>query len=185
MNERFLWSRIIGAVVADRLGIPAAEAEAGSGLNRVNHIIVLYLENHSFDNLLGAFPGANGLAQNSTTFVQRDRDGVPYRVLPSVQGPFDVGSNPADVRPIPLSPLPNEPFAIDGVDPRVTVATTTRGLTHLFYTNRTQINKGANDWFAPLSDAGGLTMGYYGQAAMEQTHLWKAARTGVVLDNFF
>ena len=102
-----------------------------------------------------------------------------------MKGPFDVPGNPPDVRAIALDPLPNRPFAIDAVDPRVSLATTTRGLTHLFYTNRAQINGGANDRFALLSDAGGFTMGYYGGSAMDQTELWKAARDGILFDNFF
>jgi hypothetical protein len=63
----------------------------------------------------------------------------------------------------------------------MTLATTTRGLTHLFYTDRAQINGGTNDLFALLSDAGGFTMGYYSRAAMEQTELWRAARDGMLV----
>ena len=29
----------------------------------INHTIVIFLENHTFDNLYGKFPGANGLDQ--------------------------------------------------------------------------------------------------------------------------
>jgi hypothetical protein len=36
---------------------------SASGINKINHIIVIYLENHSFDNLYGEFPGANGPLQ--------------------------------------------------------------------------------------------------------------------------
>jgi phospholipase C len=32
------------------------------GLKKIDHILVIYLENRSFDNLYGLFPGANGLA---------------------------------------------------------------------------------------------------------------------------
>ncbi|MEO6851958.1 MAG: alkaline phosphatase family protein, partial [Mucilaginibacter sp.] len=37
-----------------------------TGINKVNHVVVIYLENHSFDNLYGQFAGANGLS-NATT----------------------------------------------------------------------------------------------------------------------
>jgi len=30
-------------------------------IHKINHVVVIYLENHSFDNLYGEFPGANGL----------------------------------------------------------------------------------------------------------------------------
>ncbi|TMH14896.1 MAG: acid phosphatase, partial [Betaproteobacteria bacterium] len=37
-----------------------------SGLARIDHIVVVYAENRSFDNLYGMFPGANGIA-NATS----------------------------------------------------------------------------------------------------------------------
>ena len=33
---------------------------SSASLSSINHVVVLYLENHSFDNLYGEFPGANG-----------------------------------------------------------------------------------------------------------------------------
>jgi phospholipase C len=179
------WLRIAaGALLAGLLAAgPAVSAD--NRLASVSHIVVLYMENRSFDNLLGAFPGASGMEPGRPSVLQRDASGTPYEVLPEAKGPFDVPGNPPEVRAIELEPLLNRPFAIDGVDPRVSLATTTRGLTHLFYTNRAQINGGANDQFALLSDAGGFTMGYYSRAAMEQTELWKAARDGILFDNFF
>src|SRR6185369_3204487 len=35
--------------------------QAPRGLDAIDHIIVIYAENRSFDNLYGLFPGANGL----------------------------------------------------------------------------------------------------------------------------
>ena len=32
-------------------------------VDRIDHIVVIYLENRSFDNLFGLFPGADGIAQ--------------------------------------------------------------------------------------------------------------------------
>ncbi|WP_052763911.1 alkaline phosphatase family protein, partial [Microvirga massiliensis] len=61
----------------------------------------------------------------------------------------------------------------------------TRDLIHAFYTHRTQIHGGKNDWFALFSDAKGLTMGYYSAAAMKDTNLWKLAQRYTLLDNFF
>jgi phospholipase C len=184
MSKLTRGSSVVCAALALLIAIGSA-AEATSALNAVTHIIVLYLENHSFDNLLGNFPGANNLTRAAHSAVQRDRNGIAYTVLPDAEGPFDIDGNPPDVRAIRLPELPNKPFAIDGISPNVTIHTVTRGLTHLFYTNRAQINGGANDRFALLSDAGGLTMGYYSARAMEQTNLWRAAREGVLFDNFF
>jgi len=33
-----------------------------SEVNKIKHVVVIYLENHSFDNLYGQFPGADGLS---------------------------------------------------------------------------------------------------------------------------
>jgi phospholipase C len=185
MGHAMTWWRILAGTLAAGLFVSGSAAGAQSRLDRISHILVLYMENRSFDHLLGAFPGANGVDRAGPSALQRDANGDPYRVLPDVKGPFDALGNPPDVRAIALDPLPNRPFAIDAVDPRVSLATTTRGLTHLFYTNRAQINGGANDRFALLSDAGGFTMGHYSRSAMDQTELWKAARDGILFDNFF
>jgi phospholipase C len=184
VSHQTRWSWIAGATAALLISLPSV-AQANSGLSKISHIIVLYLENHSFDNLLGTFPGANNLTRAGPSAIQRDQNGTAYRVLPNPEGPFDVEGNPPDVRAITIGELPNGSFVIDSVNPKVTIGTVTRGLTHLFYTNRAQINGGANDRFALLSEAGGLTMGYYSASAMKQTNLWKAAQEGVLFDNFF
>ena len=60
------------------------KATAGS-INSVNHVVVIYLENHSFDNLYGSFEGANGIANAKTeNITQVDANGVAYTTLPTV-----------------------------------------------------------------------------------------------------
>src|SRR5207237_781343 len=47
-------------------------------LGQIDTIVVIYAENHSFDNLYGLFPGANGIANaQPEQTVQRDHDGTP------------------------------------------------------------------------------------------------------------
>ena len=42
---------------------PATVSAGGvNQLGKINHIVVIYEENHSFDNLYGLWPGVNGLA---------------------------------------------------------------------------------------------------------------------------
>src|SRR3712207_9497004 len=48
----------------------------------INHIVVIYLENHTYDNLYGKFPGANGLDQPEAQIPQVDKNGVVYSTLP-------------------------------------------------------------------------------------------------------
>src|SRR5262249_17712293 len=60
-----------------RLGVENLEARVvptGDPLQQIDHFIVIYQENWSFDGLYGSFPGANGIASASTTsLTQRDR----------------------------------------------------------------------------------------------------------------
>src|SRR5712691_4665704 len=53
-----------------------------NGLQKINHIVVIYQENWSFDSLYGKFPGANGFDQAATTTPQVDKNGQAYASLP-------------------------------------------------------------------------------------------------------
>ena len=161
---------------------------APQGIEKLTHMVVLYLENRSFDNLFGEFPDADGIANAGSAATQLDRDGNRYDVLPPVIRPFKSTQNPDWISEIPiLDNLPNKPFAIDGIRPGVTVWTNTNDLQHLFYANQAQIHGGRNDWFVAYTnrEAGGLPMGYYSRAAMQATTLWRLASDYTLLDNFF
>ena len=65
--------------------LPPAEPGRPDGddqLQKINHIVVIYEENHSFDNLYGGWEGVNG-PQNATAsqLTQVDQNGVPYSCL--------------------------------------------------------------------------------------------------------
>ncbi len=174
------------AAVASALVAETAIAQSASGLDKLTHILVLYMENRSFDNMFGEFPGANGLSKAGEAAVQRGRDGKAYTVLPAAKGPFHVPQNPEALAKIEaLDDLPNKPFPIVGIRPGVKADTPTRDLIHAFYTNRSQIHGGKNDRFALFSNAGGLSMGYYGADDLKETKLWKLASANTLLDNFF
>ena len=64
---------------------------APAGLNQIETIVVLYLENRSFDHLFGNLPDANGLANAGATAIQVDADGKPYDELPD---PLDLRKKP-------------------------------------------------------------------------------------------
>ena len=63
---------------------PTRQAAASSRepMQRIQHLVVIYAENHSFDNLYGLFPGADGIA-NATAEqrTQLDHDGKPLPEL--------------------------------------------------------------------------------------------------------
>lgn len=146
------------------------------GLDKIGHIVVLYLENRSFDNLYGLFPGANGIANAQDTATQTDLDGKPYDKLPLV---MNVNIKPPVVDNRFPDALPNKPFAADkfaGIDQ------TTGDLVHRFYQQQSQINGGKMDRFAAISDGGGLAMSYYDGSSLP---MWSYAKKYVLMDNFF
>jgi phospholipase C len=148
------------------LGGRAGRSDA-SDLSRVNHVVIIYLENRSFDNLYGEFDDADGFRGARNVAPQVDRGGVPYRVLPQSPGtPF-----PAD--------LPNAPFDIGRFVPP---SMATRDLVHRFYHEQAQINRGRMDRFVAVSDALGLTMGYYHTAELPLATL---AKEFTLCDRFF
>jgi len=146
-------------------------------LQRIDHVIVIYAENRSFDNLYGLYPGANGIANASQeSKTQLDRDGTPLEKLPPVwQKEHDV--------PDPAFPtLANGPFRIDGPPVNLPLSQRTRDLVHRFYQNQEQIAGGKMNHFAEVSDAGGLAMGYYDGSVLP---MWKLAQEYTLADNFF
>lgn len=154
-----------------------AFAEDSVPFGKINHFLVIYMENRSFDNLYGAFPGAEGLAQApAANTVQVDKAGHPYETLPQA---IDTNQKPpaADKR-FPAN-LPNKPFPIDAYVP---IDQMTGDLVHRFYQQQLQIDGGKMDKFAAWSDAAGLSMGYYDGSKMA---LWSVAREYTLADHFF
>ncbi len=47
----------------------------GSTNSPITHLIILMMQNHSFDNLFGTYPGANGLNASLPSYTQVDADG--------------------------------------------------------------------------------------------------------------
>jgi phospholipase C len=152
-------------------GAPAAtnaNALGGKqGLEKLQHIVVIYLENHSFDNLYGEFPGASGISNAGDHARQVDRSGKPYTVLPRPPG----NAFPAN--------LPNAPFNIEQYVP---INAKTPDLVHRFYQEQAQIDDGRMDRFAAISDAKGLVMGYYHTRNLP---LAAEAAKNTLCDNFF
>ncbi len=167
----------IATHVALAQGVPGTIAS-------IETVVVIYAENHSFDNLYGSFPGADGL-QNITTgkFLQVDRDDSVLKELPPVwDGLTGKGANPT-VTQAQTEHLPNKPFAID--DPKgfnTPLGVATHDLWHLFYQNQMQINGGRNNRFVAYADAGGLVMGHYDSSKLP---LWSVAQKYTLADNFF
>jgi acid phosphatase len=158
----------------------------------VKNVVVIFLENRSFNNLFANFPGtAAPLSDVSTAAgAQKDRDGSVLPTLPKVWGGMvpgrqDIGGKEYLIKEDAIQGLPNGPFKLKDMEGNpLPEGLVTRDLWHRFYQNQMQINGGKNDGFAAWSDSGGLVMGYYGET-QKNLGLWQIAREFTLCDNFF
>src|SRR5256884_5082308 len=106
MSKR--WILVLALAVAALAGC-AVNRTGQPGLEKIEHIVVIYAENRSFDHLYGLFPGADGIAQaTAEQKTQLDRDDTPLSYLPPVR---KQGASEPDPR-FPRR-LPNGPFRLD------------------------------------------------------------------------
>ncbi len=171
------------------------QGSAGGGfgsdrLSRINHIVVIYEENHSFDNLYGGWEGVAGRASADPAHtLQLNQAGAPFACL--LQTDVNLTSPPLPVTcndPANgiSSDFTNEPFQIDSfIAPSDTTCPKpgdfapngvpkgqglpggcTRDLVHRFYQEQYQLNGGAQNHYTTGSDAVGLTQGYYDTSAL-------------------
>lgn len=175
---------ILSAAFTVSLGLPALAAD----LSKIDHIIVIFEENRSFDSLYGNFPGANGLSHAKHAPPQVDAKGHAYKTLPlaCASSPFRLTIEPStqtqkcDVVDMRFPPnLKNAPF---DAGQYIALDQLTGELTHHFPEEQMQIDGGRMDKFAAISSAGGLAMGHFDGSRLK---MWKLAREYVLADNFF
>lgn len=160
---------------------PPPSSGPTGGFDKIKHFVVIYMENRSFDNLYGEFPGAEGLAnvkdaQGNFKWKQVDPTGVVYPVLPQ---PLDTSvTPPAPATAFPAN-LPNEPFAIDKYVPTTLVMP---DLVHRWYQEPLQINGGKMNKYVTVSDAKGMAMGFYHTAELP---MFAEAGNYTLCDHFF
>src|SRR4051812_6249132 len=154
------------------LALPGV-AEAKGKLDKIRHVVVIYEENHSFDNLYGGWPRVDGVKQAPVSHTRQvDQAGAPYACLQQKD---------VNLATRPCSAFPNRPFTIDrfipataktcprkgqsapdGVlDPTGLPGGCTRDLVHRYYQEQYQLNDGRQNRYVTGSDALGLTMGVY------------------------
>ncbi len=145
-------------------------------MDQIQTVVVIYAENHSFDNMYGMFPGANGIANAPASATQqRDHDGS---VMPNLPPVFKADKPDPDYPAV----LPNGPFRIDAAPVNKRIDQLTPGPIHLYYQSIEQIDGGRNDKFAALTNVGGWVMGYY-DGSSQLT--WQWAKKYTLADNFF
>ena len=209
-------SRAVGALAALAVALTApgiAQAHGDDGLGRIRHIVVVYQENHSFDNLYGGWEGVRGRRDaDGAHTTQVSQGGAPYSCL--LQNDVNLTSPPlvatcsdSTTATAFASHFPNAPFRIDDQIPATATSCPapgvfaangvpigsgapggcTRDLVHRFYQEQYQLNGGRQNRYVTGSDAVGLTMGYYDTRKLpiyRYLHGDGAPRY-VIADNFF
>ncbi|HYJ76782.1 MAG TPA: alkaline phosphatase family protein [Kineosporiaceae bacterium] len=188
---------LLGGPSASAAPSSQASSPARSGghaprvLGPYKHLVVIYEENHSFDNLYGSWGRVGGQRVDGLrnarprTTVQVAQDGTPYRCL--LQDDVNLTSPPLPSRcsdpahGVAASAFRNRPFTIDRyIRPQDTTCPApgvfapngvpkgqglpggcTRDLVHRFYQEQYQRDGGRQDRYVTGSDAVGLTMGHY------------------------
>src|SRR4051795_5111459 len=204
---------VLAALAAVLIAVVTAtvSSSATSPLGKVNHIVVIYEENHSFDNLYGGGEGVNGLSKVDTSpMTQVDQSGVSFSCLR--QNDVNLAAMPTTCADTPHginSAFTNKFFTIDSLLPPT--ATTcppplkafsfpngvpngqgqpggcTRDLVHKFYQEQYQLNGGAQNRYMVGSYAIGMTMGVYDT---KQLPIYKWLHSAkhpkyAIADNFF
>ena len=161
------------AVQAKKKPKPPKPPTARQALSKIKHVVVIYEENHSFDNLYGGWEGVNGRASApAARTTQVNQAGTPYTCLLQVDVNLASPPQPADCTDTTTgsaftSHFRNAPFTIDAFIPAS--ATTcppgakafsfpngvpngqglpggcTRDLVHEFYQEQYQLNGGAQN----------------------------------------
>jgi acid phosphatase len=187
--------RVIGGLAGAGIASPALARKPNvDGFIRKNiqHVVVIYAENRSFNNLFSNFPGLSYplSAVPPERMVQRDRDGIALKTLPPIWGglvptPQTISGISYQIGQGDIAGLANAPFAlrIPGGD-LLPHGLVTRDLVHAFYHNQMQINGGRNDGFVAWGDSGALVMGHYADTAAAM-RLAALAREFTLCDNFF
>jgi phospholipase C len=138
-------------------------------LDKIQRVVVIYMENHSFDNLYGDFAGAVGLSDApESKIIQVDSNGIPYTVLPAITGTTAFPTN-----------LPNHFFDIDQYIPNDML---TPDVLHRYYQEQLQIDGGKMDRYALYNTSAGLSQGYYKTSLIP---LLPFAQQYTLCDNFF
>ena len=143
---------------------------------KVNHIVVIYQENWSFDSLYGRFPGANGISNASPeSLLQLARDGTPLSAAPAPLNGKDADPHFSSLS-LADALKPYDLGAYLAPDMR------TGDIIHRFYTQQLQIDGGKMDKFVAWSDNGGLVM-----SSIDATNLpeGRLAQQYTLCDNFF
>src|SRR6266851_5028165 len=171
--RRALLAAVAAAFVGAAIVSAAGAARGNDQLAKINHIVVVYEENHSFDNLYGGWEGVNGRANADaahTTQVGQAATRTPYTCL--LQNDVNLKSPPLSATCGPdtttgtsfTSHFTNNPFSIEQYIPRDASTCPQPGV----FASNGLLPSPANlpGGCTTGSDAAGLTQGYYDTKAL-------------------
>ena len=206
---------IAAAIATAAIVVSGAAGKPGGGdrhkLDKIQHSVVIYEENHSFDNLYGGWEGVNGRANaDAVHTIQIGQGGAAYHCL--LQNDVNLASQPADCSDSTTgttftSHFTNAPFSIEAFIPKTAKTCPppgafsatgfadgtgdpggcTRDIVHRFYQEQYQLNGGMQNRYTTGSDAVGLTQGFYDTKALpiyEYLHS-KGHPDYAIADDFF
>jgi len=186
MTGRILTVLALAGALIFALFAPTPADAQERGIDKINHVIILYLENRTTDHLYSLMPGVNGVNSPGGAVTQVDRDGKPYETLPPVLVSLEYAGMGKPIDTLPGLPdprfpdnLPNAPFLIDQFVPNNVLVNTP---VHRFYEHQLQMNNGKMDKYVAWTDSGGQPMGYYDTTKMP---LYPYALEYAFADNFF
>jgi acid phosphatase len=209
---------VAAALAVAAIVVSGAAGKPGDGdrhkLDKIQHIVVIYEENHSFDNLYGGWEGVNGRSNATAAHtIQIGQGGAAYNCqlqndVNLTSPPLPADCSDATTGTTFTSHFTNAPFSIEASIPRT--ATTcpppgstfmangyrdgtgdpggcTRDIVHRFYQEQYQLDNGMQNRYTTGSDAVGLTQGYYDTTALpiyQYLHS-KGHPDYAIADNFF
>ena len=164
------------------LGLSIAPTAAyADGTSRIQHLIFIVQENHSFDNYFGTYPGVNGLSLDTAIPIDPNKTSLGY------VHPFHLNetqpimiwgdelppgvADPDDLQPVNSS----APFHLD-------TESIGRDLSHAWSVAHRAYDNGKMDGFV-AAEGSNLTMGYYDRSDIP--YYWDYAGQYVLDDNFF
>jgi phospholipase C len=183
LRTRLLTPLVLVLLVAGGFTLPVLASNPGNTISKIQHLIFIIQENHSFDNYFGTYPGANGfpvgisipvsLGQTSSELVRPFHLSVeqPIAIVgdelpPGVADPDQLGTKGNGS----MGPFPFNNESIKG------------DLSHAWTVAHIDYDDGKMDGFI-AGERTILTMGYYDR--YDIPYYWDYADKYVLDDNFF
>ncbi|QXP83048.1 alkaline phosphatase family protein [Methylococcus sp. Mc7] len=202
MRVAYKLSLAAAFLAAGSAAVPA-DAHSDNEIRKIKRFVVIYQENHSFDNLYGDWEGVNGRTPASY-IPQVNQAGSPYGCLlqndPSLTSPSPLPVSCTDAENDIASAFTNAEFSIDTYIPATAPTCTggydqgdsynggcTEDIVHRYYQQIYQLNGGKLNRYVTGSDAVGLTVGYYDTRQLPiYRYLHQDGHPNyAILDNFF